>query len=49
MVLMEVKVALSGNDWMKSLPSSRLLLSRGSKGTEPGEGDAPVRTRLTPI
>lgn len=34
-LLMALKVALSGNDCMKSLPSSILLLSWGSKGTEP--------------
>lgn len=34
-LLMALKVALSGNDCMKSLPSSILVLSRGSKGTEP--------------
>lgn len=34
-LLMALKVALSGNVWMKSLPSSILVLSRGSKGTAP--------------
>lgn len=32
---MALKVALSGNDCMKFLPSSMLVLSWGSKGTEP--------------
>jgi len=35
MLLMALNVALSGNDCVKSLPSSMLALRRGSKGTEP--------------
>lgn len=34
-LLIELNVRLSGNDCMKSFPSSILLLSRGSRGTEP--------------
>lgn len=39
MLLMALKVALSGNVWMKSLPSSILVVSRGSRGTEPEMGN----------
>lgn len=31
---------LFGNSWMKSRPSSRLLVSSGSRGTEPATEDA---------
>lgn len=32
------KAELLGNSWMKSLPSSKLWLSWGSRGTEPRKG-----------
>ena len=43
------KAGLSGKSWIKSRPSSRLRVSWGSRGTEPGgggQGEWAVRARL---
>lgn len=44
MRLMELKVELSGNAWMKSLPSSMLAVSWGSRGTQPARGSTSFST-----